>query len=258
MQRYKQLLFFAAKLDVLPAELHTDANKVKGCVSQVWVAAELRDDGKLYWRADSDSQLTKGLAALLVQGLSGCTPAEVAAVRPGFVEALGLAQSLTPSRSNGFLNMLKLMQARALEAMVAQARALDSAGGDVGAADAADEEVEAAAVAPDAASAAAAGAPSGTPVADAMRAKLSAALAPARLVLTDDSRRHAGHGGYKGNANYSGETHFTVEVASAQFEGLSSLKRHRLVYGLLAAEMGEGPVHALSLVTQTPAEAGLD
>jgi stress-induced morphogen len=156
--------------------------------------------------------------------------------------------------------MLKLMQARALEAMVAQARALDGAGGDAGAADAAGEEVEAAdpAAAPDAAADADAGAPSGTPVADAMRAKLAAALAPARLVLTDDSRRHAGHGGYKGSADYSGETHFTVEVASAAFEGLSSLKRHRLVYGLLAAEMGEGPVHALSLVTQTPAEAGLE
>jgi hypothetical protein len=77
---------------------------------QVWVVPELRDDGKIYWTADSDSQLTKGLAALLVLGLSGCSPAEILSVRPGFIEMLGLKQSLTPSRNNGFLNMFLKMQ----------------------------------------------------------------------------------------------------------------------------------------------------
>lgn len=70
----------------------------------------LKDDGKIYWTADSDSQLTKGLAALLVLGLSGCTPAEILSVQPGFIEMLGLKQSLTPSRNNGFLNMFLKMQ----------------------------------------------------------------------------------------------------------------------------------------------------
>jgi hypothetical protein len=77
---------------------------------QVWVVPELRDDGKIYWTADSDSQLTKGLAALLVLGLSGCSPAEILSVQPGFIEMLGLKQSLTPSRNNGFLNMFLKMQ----------------------------------------------------------------------------------------------------------------------------------------------------
>ena len=71
MQRYKQLLYFAQKLPELPGEARVDDNKVPGCVSQVWVVAELRDDGLMYYAADSDSQLTKGLAALLVEGLSG-------------------------------------------------------------------------------------------------------------------------------------------------------------------------------------------
>eukprot|EP00878_Enallax_costatus_P011281 GHUV01011778.1.p2 GENE.GHUV01011778.1~~GHUV01011778.1.p2 ORF type:complete len:197 (+),score=53.84 GHUV01011778.1:213-803(+) len=110
MARYKQLLFYAAKLPPMAAEQHKPENKVEGCVSQVWVVPELRDDGKIYWTADSDSQLTKGLAALLVLGLSGCTPAEVVSVQPGFIEMLGLKQSLTPSRNNGFLNMFLKMQ----------------------------------------------------------------------------------------------------------------------------------------------------
>jgi len=125
MARYKQLLFYAAKLPGLPEDLRTPENKVEGCVSQVWVVPELReeDGGRVYWRADSDSQLTKGLAALLVTGLSGCTPAEILSVTPEFIEALGLKQSLTPSRNNGFLNMLRKMQRAVLELASKQASA---------------------------------------------------------------------------------------------------------------------------------------
>ena len=70
MQRYKQLLFFAAKLKDFPEGARTEDNKVPGCVSQVWVQPRMEDD-LVYFTADSDSQLTKGLAALLVEGLSG-------------------------------------------------------------------------------------------------------------------------------------------------------------------------------------------
>lgn len=62
----------------------------------------------------------QGLAALLVQGLSGVPPAEVAALDPGFIESLGLKQALTPSRNNGFLNMFRLMQRKAAQLQAAQ------------------------------------------------------------------------------------------------------------------------------------------
>ena len=62
--------------------------------------------------------------------------------------------------------------------------------------------------------------------------------------------------GHRGSASYSGETHFNLELVSSCFEGLTSIKRHRLVYQILEEEM-RSPVHALSLITKTPAEAGM-
>ncbi|MEW5297635.1 MAG: hypothetical protein WDW36_000832 [Sanguina aurantia] len=114
MARYKQLLFYASKLPPMPAADHLESHKVQGCVSQVWIKPELQPQGTIQWQADSDSQLTKGLAALLVLGLSGCTPKEVLSIQPEFIEMLGLKQSLTPSRNNGFLNAFKLMQLKCL------------------------------------------------------------------------------------------------------------------------------------------------
>ena len=111
-RRYEYVLWLAKKLQPLPEELRTDANKVKGCVSQVYVVGELQD-GKLHWQGDSDAAITKGLLALLIEGLEGLTPEQAANLDPAFIAATGLQASLTPSRANGFLNILKLMQAQA-------------------------------------------------------------------------------------------------------------------------------------------------
>ena len=76
----------------------------------------LRVQGReIYFLADSDSQLTKGLAGLLVEGLRGSSLEEILRVPPEFIEALGLKQTLTPSRTNGFLNMLELVKQRVSE-----------------------------------------------------------------------------------------------------------------------------------------------
>jgi BolA protein len=87
-------------------------------------------------------------------------------------------------------------------------------------------------------------------VADRIREKLTAALHPTRMVIRDDSHRHAGHAG----ARPEGETHFHVEIVSAAFAGESRVARQRRVYALLADEMA-GPIHALALATLTPEEA---
>ena len=87
-------------------------------------------------------------------------------------------------------------------------------------------------------------------VADRIRAKLTAALQPTRLVIRDESARHAGHAG----ARPEGETHFHIEIVSTAFAGDSRVARQRRVYALLAEEMA-GPIHALALATLTPEEA---
>jgi cysteine desulfuration protein SufE len=111
-RRYEYVLWLAKKLQPLPEEFRTDAFKVKGCVSQVYVVGQLVD-GKLHWQGDSDAAITKGLLALLIEGLEGLDPATAAAIDASVLAETGLQASLTPSRANGFLNILRLMQAQA-------------------------------------------------------------------------------------------------------------------------------------------------
>jgi cysteine desulfuration protein SufE len=111
-RRYEYVLWLAKKLQPLPEEFRNDAFKVKGCVSQVYVVGQLLE-GKLHWQGDSDAAITKGLLALLIEGMEGLEPAAAAAIDPAFLSETGLQASLTPSRANGFLNILKQMQAQA-------------------------------------------------------------------------------------------------------------------------------------------------
>tara|TARA_B100000085_G_scaffold268446_1_gene278917 strand:- start:88 stop:531 length:444 start_codon:yes stop_codon:yes gene_type:complete len=119
-RRYEYVLWLAKKLTPLPVEQQTDNLRVRGCVSQVFVRGDL-EQGVMHWQGDSDALITKGLLAFLIEGLNGLTPKQVRAIDPSFIEATGLQASLTPSRANGFLNILRMMQA--------QAAALDSSGG---------------------------------------------------------------------------------------------------------------------------------
>ena len=111
-RRYEYVLWLAKKLEPMPADQQTEAIQVKGCVSQVFVQGRL-DDGLMRWRGDSDALITKGLLAFLIQGLDGLTPEQVQSMDPAFIAATGLQASLTPSRANGFLNILRTMQQQA-------------------------------------------------------------------------------------------------------------------------------------------------
>jgi cysteine desulfuration protein SufE len=112
-QKYEQLLWYAKKLPQIPEEAKIPENKVSGCVSQVYITASLKDD-KVWYQGDSDAQLVKGLVAFLFEGLNGLKPEEIIRVTPDFIEETGLKFSLTPSRANGFYNIFRMMQQKAL------------------------------------------------------------------------------------------------------------------------------------------------
>ncbi|BBN17931.1 BolA family transcriptional regulator, general stress-responsive regulator [Marchantia polymorpha subsp. ruderalis] len=256
-QKYEQLLYYAKQLKPLAKEFCTSENKVVGCVSQVWVKPTLTEDNRVYFEADSDSLLTKGLAALLVEGLSGATVSEILKVTPDFIQMLGLKQSLTPSRSNGFLNMLKLMQKKSLNMYMEAEAAKAGSGNSVRqvssqASAAVNTNTQVAKQMDSGRSFSSSAAPEQVSKKDSIQKKLQEALAPTLLEVDDVSHQHAGHAGVHKGAT---ETHFNVKVVSDKFAGTSLIKRHRLVYELLDEEIKNG-VHALSLVTKTPTEIG--
>jgi cysteine desulfuration protein SufE len=90
----------ARRRPAFPADLKTNAHRVNGCISQVWVAGELRD-GSLHFQFEADSPLVKGLVALLVDLYEGGIPADIVATEPVLFEQLGLTRDLTPTRQNG-------------------------------------------------------------------------------------------------------------------------------------------------------------
>jgi cysteine desulfuration protein SufE len=112
-QKYERLILFARKLPEFPDVDRIEANKVAGCTSQVFITAHL-DHGKVKFDGDSDSQLVKGLVAILVEGLNGLSPQEIVTITPDFIQDTGLNVSLTPSRVNGFYNIFKMMQQKTL------------------------------------------------------------------------------------------------------------------------------------------------
>ncbi|KKZ13198.1 MAG: cysteine desufuration protein SufE [Candidatus Synechococcus spongiarum 142] len=111
-RRYAYVLWLARKLPVAEPSLFCDENRVRGCISQVYVRGFLQE-GKLHWQGDSDAQITKGLLALLMAGTEGLAPGVLVTMSPAFIQETGLQASLTPSRANGFLNIFKTMQTQA-------------------------------------------------------------------------------------------------------------------------------------------------
>jgi cysteine desulfuration protein SufE len=111
-RKYELLLMLAQRLKPFLDAERVAENKVPGCTSQVYITVTL-DQDSLWWSGDSDSQLVKGLVALLIEGLNGLTPEAILRLTPDFIHATGLDVSLTPSRANGFYNIFKFIQYKA-------------------------------------------------------------------------------------------------------------------------------------------------
>jgi cysteine desulfuration protein SufE len=104
-ERYQYLIDLGRKLPPFPDDLKTDQYKVSGCQSQVWLVPD-GDARKLEFRAISDSAIVSGLIALLLRVYSGRSAQEILATEPHYIDAIGLARHLSPTRSNGLASML--------------------------------------------------------------------------------------------------------------------------------------------------------
>ena len=113
MDKYQLLIDLGNEQEPLSPEYKTDQNLIDGCQSRVWLQADLVD-GKIEFQAESDALIVKGIIALLIKVVSGHTPDEILENELYFIEAIGLKDHLSPTRSNGLLAMVKQMRMYAL------------------------------------------------------------------------------------------------------------------------------------------------
>ena len=109
LDKYEYLIELGKGLDALPEEKKTEDRLIKGCQSRVWLDSELKD-GRLYFSADSDAIITKGIISLLIGIYSGATPQEISADDFGFVEEIGLRENLSPTRAGGLASMIQTIK----------------------------------------------------------------------------------------------------------------------------------------------------
>lgn len=113
MDKYNYLIDIGKTLEGIDEKLKTRDYLIEGCQSKVWLYPELID-GRIYFKAESDAIITKGIVALLVKVLSGRTPEEIMNSDLHFIDEIGLKQNLSPTRSNGLLAMVKQMKLYAI------------------------------------------------------------------------------------------------------------------------------------------------
>ena len=116
LDKYEYLIDLGRRLEPFPEELKTDDRLIKGCQSRVWLDTR-EEDGRLYFRADSDAIITKGIISLLIGVYSGRTAAEIAADDFSFVDSLGLRENLSPTRANGLASMIETLRQTAKNAV---------------------------------------------------------------------------------------------------------------------------------------------
>lgn len=114
LDKYEYLIDLGKNLEAYPEECKTEDKLIKGCQSRVWLDCKVQD-GRIYFKADSDAIITKGIISLLISVYSGRTPEEIASSDFGFIEKIGLKENLSPTRANGLASMIATIKAVALE-----------------------------------------------------------------------------------------------------------------------------------------------
>ncbi len=112
-EKYSHIIQLGKKLSPVDDSIKTDKYKLNGCQSQVWINAKF-EDGKIYFEADSDAAIVKGLIAILIRVYSDHTPDEILANPPIFLQQIGIDKHLSPTRKNGLGAMMKQIQMYAI------------------------------------------------------------------------------------------------------------------------------------------------
>ena len=114
LDKYEYLIELGKALEPYPESEKTEDKLIKGCQSRVWLDAHMQD-GRLWFKADSDAIITKGIISLLISVFSGRTPAEIVADDFSFIEQIGLKENLSPTRANGLVSMIETIRKTAEE-----------------------------------------------------------------------------------------------------------------------------------------------
>ena len=113
LDKYEYLIDLGKNLEPYPEEKKTDDRLIKGCQSRVWLDYRM-EEGRLYFNADSDAIITKGIISLLIGIYSGRTPQEIAGSDFSFIEKIGLKENLSPTRANGLASMIATIKTAAM------------------------------------------------------------------------------------------------------------------------------------------------
>ena len=116
LDKYEYLIELGKNLEPYPEENKTDDKLIKGCQSRVWLDSKF-EDGKVFFKADSDAIITKGIISLLISVYSGRTPEEIAGDDFGFIGEIGLKENLSPTRANGLVSMIEKIKDLATESI---------------------------------------------------------------------------------------------------------------------------------------------
>jgi cysteine desulfuration protein SufE len=109
LDKYDYIISLSDTLPEIDPQKRTDKYLIEGCQSRVWVSSEIKD-GKMFYSADSDAIITKGIIALLISVMNGRSPEEAANIDLYFIDSIGLGENLSPTRSNGLRAMIAQMK----------------------------------------------------------------------------------------------------------------------------------------------------